>query len=472
MTRSTKTRTHGVGANIVFVAALIAALCVALPARPAGALASCPPQDFPCTVPVPEPDPNLPGTATLRLDGRTATSVALRWTVPTNATGSQLQRLSGTSWVSIYTRAGTGTVTRTDTSRARDTRYCYRVRTYNSAGSRYSTSVCVYTKDGRGIAAYRVQMRITTGNVSDAGTDDDVSVSVTGPTSATGGRTWVDHGRDDFERADTHDYDLVLAGVDELGDIESVAIEQQGDDDWCLQRFSLLVDGVVAYSQNYATCVWIGADSSRTSVSVPHAGLRAAASWTTFQAPVPPFEVGPSTITARMVIPRVELEQRIEGFVGHSIHGTDAYWGELHGRAVEATRRIDRIVDVDLDLAGDVPVLADPEVDVDFQLAVTAQVVNGRANVDVTMQNLRVQVDFSWWQDLLDTLVPCGPVASAVTGDGVPFCLRALADLVEDRVGAQVPRVQQQLDLAGPVTSVTAVFDSWANLVITVVVPR
>jgi hypothetical protein len=182
--------------------------------------------------------------------------------------------------------------------------------------------------------------------------------------------------------------------------------------------------------------------------------------------------VGPSTITARMVIPRAELEQRIKGFVGHSIHGTDAYWGELHGPAVEATRRIDRIVDVDLDLAGDVPVLADPEVDVDFQLAVTAQVVNGRANVDVTMQNLRVQVDFSWWQDLLDTLVPCGPVASAVTGDGVPFCLRALADLVEDRVGAQVPRVQQQLDLAGPVTSVTAVFDSSANLVITVVVPR
>jgi len=288
-----------------------------------------------------------------------------------------------------------------------------------------------------------------------------------------GGTTWLDHATDDFERNSTHEYDLVaLDGIAELGDIHSLVFFTDGDDDWCLKGVTLLVDNVAVFSTTFgAACEWLGTHASGG--FVPHAALRADSRWTTFAPPFPflALTFNPDgTITAVFTIPRAELEARIEAMVGHAIHGTDAYWGHLYGRGVEATMYNNAVANVDLDLAADV-FASDPEVDINFDLvAGTHQSADGNWHLDLTTANVSAEVDLAWWEDLLD-LLPCGPVVSVIDGSAIPFCLAYLAEKAADQIAASFPRLQQSFGVGSKPLSLTAAFDSDTNLVITAVLP-
>ena len=68
---------------------------------------------------------------------------------------------------------------------------------------------------GESMRVWRAQVRFVTSSNSDAGTDDDVQVSLNDSN-----RTWLDYGRDDFETGDTFTYDLLLTNLHTLTDIK------------------------------------------------------------------------------------------------------------------------------------------------------------------------------------------------------------------------------------------------------------
>ena len=263
----------------------------------------------PCEIPDNPNSPPSPGQ--VRLTNRATDWITVTWIVPERATSHALERSDGSGWVEIPSSG----ISHVDTGLAPDTHYCYRLRASNSYGSSLSQNACAFTKDGRGLRVSRVVLRITTGDVDDAGTDDSVAVSIGGAgAGSVGGTTWLDHATDDFERNSTREYDLVeLDGIAELGDIHSLVFYTDGDDDWCLKGVTLLVDNVEVFSTTFgSSCEWIGTNASGG--YVPHAALRADPRWAAFTPPLPAVTVNPNgTITAVFTIPRDELEDAYRG---------------------------------------------------------------------------------------------------------------------------------------------------------------
>ena len=108
-----------------------------------------------------------------------------------------------------------------------------------STGVRRSTPTCRFTTDGTGRKAARVQLELHTGDVGDAGTDDSIQVVLSEASNTGMNSTWVDYGRDDFERGDTFTYDLNLDEIPLLSDITRIRITKDGTDGWCLADFRL-----------------------------------------------------------------------------------------------------------------------------------------------------------------------------------------------------------------------------------------
>jgi hypothetical protein len=94
----------------------------------------------------------------------------------------------------------------TDAGLPRDTGYYYRVGAYNYYGESFSVPQAFGTIDGR-VQVSRLQVRLRTADVSDADTDDSVHVSVNDYNMNHG--TWLDYGRNDFERGDEFTYELL-----------------------------------------------------------------------------------------------------------------------------------------------------------------------------------------------------------------------------------------------------------------------
>ena len=277
------------------------------------------------------------------------------------------------------------------------------------------TSLCptALASPPESMRVWRVQIQFNTPNISDADSDDSVKVQLNA-----GNSTWLDYGRDDFERGTSYTYDLKLNGINTLSDIQYIYISKDGSDGWLIKSFSLIVNGRTIYSQTFpGNGRWLDNASgySRTYL-VPFATLRGNSSWTSYTPPFPPF-----------VIPRAELESRIEGIVGDYIHGNELEWGHLYGRAVEATRKNANTVHVDLDLEADIPVLPNPEVDVDFDVIVTC------ANGTISLQVKNVVVD-----------VDSNPALRILTLNLISFLDNYISDRINDgvkniKIGQNVP---------------------------------
>ena len=397
-----------------------------------------------CTPSVP-PAPPVPATPTIT--GRTANSLTVRWTDPTmwSSASYQLQYQVGSTWALVSGIASSPAVI-PHSGRQPDTKYCYRVEVTATTGVRRSNPICRYTTDGTTRKGTRVRLELHTGDVGDAGTDDDVQVVLSEPTSTGMNYTWLDYGRNDFERRDTFTYDLNLNQLGFLSDINRIRITKDGTNGWCLADFRLLVNEVPVYAENFhhlpGGCRWLdGDDGHQPTYEVAHATIRAHALW---QGYVEPQRLdldvsGLPLVTATLRIPQSETEQRIEGMIGHTIHGTEARWGHLYGRAyVEAGQGVtsDR-VDMDLDLEADG--LFDPEVDINFDLVYdpACSANQTQAVLGVVTENLPAEVDFDWFAELLSVLVlpPCA----------VANCVSRLEDYIAGEIEAGFePIVQSQ----------------------------
>jgi hypothetical protein len=398
---------------------------------------------------VPEnPPPPTPPTPGVTNTPRAADRLTVTWNGTLN-TGdqAQLQHLDGTTWTGL-TALNAGFNSFTHTGLATDSQHCYRVRAFNAYGTRYSPQMCGYTSDGTTRRVWRAQIEFHTASVDDANTDDSVSVQLNGTSgSPSGNLTWVDYGRDDFERGDIFTYDLVLDGVTFLSDITQIHIAKTGDDGWCLADFKLIVNGVAVYSESLATstspCRWLDTEGGAIpSYSVNHDTLRAHPSW---QAYIEPLRATLDTsrypaVTATIRIPRAETESRVESLIGDMIHGTEAKWGHEYGRAyVEATQSgFPHTVHIDLDLEAEVPYWFNPELDIDFDLQYDAACSTDGTEAVVTIRAERAvaAVDFDWFTEFLSFILPCGPIVSEIEQQGIPDCITALEEYLGSRIQA------------------------------------
>jgi len=239
-----------------------------------------------------------------------------------------------------------------------------------------------------GNPVFRAQIHLITGDVRDAGTDDSVSVSL-----GRGNLTWVDYGRDDFERGDAFTYDLLIDGIDRIRDITSLTLSKTGTNGWCVRALILSINGLQIFQHVFqrgsTQCLWLdNSGGHSTSVTIPGSEMRSSDMWQRYRQSVP-----------TMSFTRGGIESRIEALVGHQMTATGKKlkWGKYHGRAVEASRKDAATLHVDLDLKYPIPYWPDAEVDVDFDLIFSCHA--GLFNVAV--RNLKVVADSAWYTEIL-----------------------------------------------------------------------
>lgn len=230
----------------------------------------------------------------------------------------------------------------------------------------------VYAAD-ESAPVWRLQMVLATGDISDAGTDDTVSVSLN-----TANQTRLDFPRDDFQRNNRFTYELPTTGITRLQDIDRFVVGKDGTDGVCLSEIELRVNGVAVFNQKLTSsgnpCKWIDNDDGHPPThSVTRAEMRANSKWSS--AKLPPL---PSRIT------QAHLEALITAMAGNRTVGNALDWGSgrnTFGRAVELKRKDAVTGQVDLDMQYDLPGPYNPEVDVDFELQM--QCVGNRLKLQV-----------------------------------------------------------------------------------------
>jgi len=287
---------------------------------------------------------------------------------------------------------------------------------------------------------WRAQVTVRTCNIVNAGTNNAVFASLNGANS-----TALDYGRADFPRNNTFTYDLVSNGVQQLADVTRLRISKTGGDGLSICRLDLRLNNLLIFTQTFpatgANRLFLDGTGALVSHTITGATMRASDTWDSFEMPFPPF-----------VLPRAELESRIEALTGTRISGQIVRWGHLEGaRFVQETRVNASTMRFDLDLELDtrgaiatVPFLSavsstinfidnfiavplpNPEVDVKFNVAISC----GGGQIDFAAGGATVNVDTIPALDLPNVSIPG-------LGDAVDFLedkLNELVDFTEDLV--------------------------------------
>jgi hypothetical protein len=366
------------------------------------------------------PDPVL----TIRVTDRTEDSLTVIWRDRSSLdeTNILLRQTENGPWESVAEFGALSNWTvHADSNLDPETLYCYRVQSENEIGA-VTTPIynraCGYTRDGKGIGVWRIQLKIRIADVSDAGTGDPIQVRLTSPLatfSPSGNQRWLDYGprwegvgfRDDFARDREFTYDLDQNYIHELSDITMLTIRKDGSDAIGVAEITLLVNNDEVFNRVFgetsSTCLWIDdGDGYSPSYTVWLQELRADPRWQAFAAKqhLPP----PS-------IPNSDLVSRLESLIGHAIHGTELGWGEYSSPAwVEATFLDEERLRIDLDLEADAPIVEDPEIDINFDLrfAIGCNQAAGTATLRVTSENMSSSVDFDFLTELFGNILTLG----------------------------------------------------------------
>jgi hypothetical protein len=164
----------------------------------------------------------------------------------------------------------------------------------------------------------RAQVRLTTSLAGGAATDKGVGVTL-----GLGNFTHLDRVGDDFEKGDTQYYDLSLAGVSDMSDIDCLKIFSGAKDDWCLADMALLINGEIVFDQYFGhqNCRWFGSHDRGLSLLVARDTLRAHSRWRASPLlDIEDIQLGYPGRTEEAVavlsLPHDELMGRLEGAVG------------------------------------------------------------------------------------------------------------------------------------------------------------
>lgn len=428
------------------LAGVVASATVALPPRP-----NIPTGGNGGVIVVPDLE-NLPPTPPIdvRVSSRRATSLTIRFKDTSNdETGFHIYRADG---FSIFQQSpnfqliatlppGDGSEQRfVNSGLTPDTPYSYVVGAFNANGERSLQPFGAYTRALADEPVWRLQLAVRVSNSDDADMDDNLEVRL----NTSDGRflparnsTWLDYGRDDFERGSFFVYDLNLETIEQRSDINQITLLHEGSDAVCIDSIGLFVNGVSVFARDFAAEGGCKLLDNHDSFHVSHERLRADPRWNAYQTPPVPLR-----------FTRAELESRIESMVGDMLHDQPAYWGDRDGRAfVEATFVDPQRLHVTLDLEGEANNMPDPEVDIDFDLVVSAACApDGSVAVSITTENFHANVSLGILGGVIDFFTgvfvaldePCEGgisgcierrIAQAIESQFVPISLQINADL-------------------------------------------
>jgi hypothetical protein len=395
MNTETSVHTPVAHAHRLILALLAVALAaLAALAGPAGALPRDDIDHDPPGTPGPDDPPAQPA---ILVGGRTSTTIALTLVPgPPGASHFQLTRsgTGGPASVLSGSVGGAEFIDHVDTGLVPDGGYCYQVDFTYSGGVHRKASACHHTTLDEPVT--RMQVQLTTAGVGDADTDGSVRFV------AGGGSTYLDHDRDDFERGDTHVYDVDVPA--DRSDLRRIELRNESDDGWCVTRMTLLVNTRDSFDKSFAGepggCLWLETDGTVNHV-VELAEIRANPSWGTWAPPLPDVDTSSNPAHGRFPITDAELEQRVEGIVGDAIHGTVLQWFES-GTAVQAENHPTRsnVRHVRVVLEGDVTG-PNATTTLDFDLVFSAgQSAKGEPiRIGIADEAFRVHSTGSWGDD-------------------------------------------------------------------------
>ena len=150
---------------------------------------------------------------------------------------------------------------------------------------------------------WKVQLFVLVSNLPNAGTDDFVSVSLND-----NNLTWLNYGRNDFERNQAYTFNLRLEGITRLADIQRIFINKVGNDGLNINIIHLYVNGRLVEHMIYAENLnnrWFDSGTTDTrSYTVEGTTLVSHVKWNN-------YNPGPPSLT----LTRAQLEHHIEGLI-------------------------------------------------------------------------------------------------------------------------------------------------------------
>lgn len=232
------------------------------------------------------------------------------------------------------------------------------------------------------IPVYRLQVQFVTADVTDAGTDDNVFLTM----NSTMTPYYLNLSGDDRERKSDEKYDLVTNEIQFLRDIKDITITKSGTDGWGVKSFTLIVNGFVVFQKDYSSPQWIDGDDQRSPIlTFSSNALRSAGLWNSNNGRTQIF-MPPRSYT------KLDIKNIVESFIGgkNIPQRSRTFWGDYDGYNtrfgddVEVKFRNNQTVSVDLDLElrDDAP-YPDTEIDDDFDIVVSCS--SGKPTV--TIQN-------------------------------------------------------------------------------------
>ena len=170
---------------------------------------------------------------------------------------------------------------------------------------------------------WRVQLLVLVCDVADAGTDNKVVVALNDTNS-----TVMDKPENDFERASTEGYDLLLNDVARLADIKYLKVSKGGSDGVCISQLHLFVNERLIYSRTVsASQQWLDDEyysyDSRTLLT-NGATLRAHSAWQAW-----------TTSGRPRILSEDEMVSRLATAVGTGMHdfNTDSHHDSMRWRS-------------------------------------------------------------------------------------------------------------------------------------------
>jgi PLAT/LH2 domain len=227
------------------------------------------------------------------------------------------------------------------------------------------------------MAVYRIQLRITTGTGTDAGTDDPVYVQL----NPLDEKFYLVKGIDNFQEGTTVTYDVLSEKIKKVKDIEFIRFGIRDDDGLCIKSIELFLNNNPAafFARTYPGTKGLCFDNNSTTLmsylEVHGSQLRESNSWK-FTSPVLKIEDAPAMARPPDRISKEWISSVIEAAVGHFIGragDSQAQWGTTAdntkwGDVVEAKKVNDHTLHIDLDQQETGLLIIDGEVDVDFDL--------------------------------------------------------------------------------------------------------
>ncbi|MEM6734584.1 MAG: fibronectin type III domain-containing protein [Bacteroidota bacterium] len=354
---------------------------------------------------------------------RKVDTLKLSWIdLSTNETGNRLLRFAETGFEEIENFGALekfSTNDHFDTNLTPNTRYCYKIETFNDQGFNSSQTRCAYTRDTITVPVWRVQLKVVVADLKNAGTDNLMMATLKTADGVVPIPTYMDYGRDDFERNKTYEYDLNFDGIKEMADIIGFSLHSyESGDKLLVKEIALVVNHHEVFRRFFGDTSSTAFEISEFSgYNVEYEELTGYVMWQNYRDAVgllPSFAIFPliDEIDGQnaLIIKNEQLVSRIEGLVGHMIHSDPEIegkmkWGKLNGPAVEIKKKSINSVSVDLDMQAKVNNNFDPSLDIDFDISFSKSCIESGDETVLRLgfasSNFVSDTDSSWWQDVL-----------------------------------------------------------------------